>query len=210
MEKELKEDLPKELLKWLSVPGVVLVYGPEGSGKSTFVMYLISKTISTEDKAILFDSSNAIEVFRRLGPKLGEKFVKRVLRIRIRNWYEQKKWVLRLSLIPKKFKRVVFDEFTSYYLLQLFKTRDNIKRYIRLHRELIFQIACLRYISQSLGQTIFLVARESSTGDPLGGPPLKKIASISIRLHKTGSNLFQLEVERESGEISKIIFRPDP
>lgn len=210
MGKEIREDLPRELLNKLSNPGVVLVYGPESSGKSTFVMYLVSRTISQRDKVLLYDSSNAVEVFRRLSPKLGEEFVKRVFRIRVRDWYEQKKWVRRLGLIPREFKMVVFDEFTSNYLSQLFKMGDNIKRYMRLHRELIFQTAYLRYISQNSGKTIFLIVRERSTGDPLGGLSLKKIASITVRLDKTGGDLFRLEVESEGGEISKIIFRLDP
>jgi len=210
MRKEVRENPPKELLNKLSSPGVVLVYGPENSGKSTFVMYIISRTISPKDKVLLYDSSNAIEVFRRLGPKVGEEFTKRVFRIRIKDWHEQKRWVRRIGLLPKEFKKVVFDEFTSNYLSQLFKMRDDIKRYMRLHRELIFQIAYLRYLSQNLDKTIFLVTRERSTGDPLGGLSLKKIASIAVRLDKTGGDLFRLEVESEGDQISKIIFRLDP
>ncbi|GEM_PF-5147164 len=210
MKRVVKEDLPEELMKMLSTPGLVLVYGPEGSGKSTLVMYLLSKTVSSNDKVLLYDSSNAIEVFRRLGPKVGEKFVKRVFRVPIRDWREQKKWILRFGLIPKEFKKFVFDEFTFPYLLQLFKIRDDIKRYMKLHRELIFQAAYLRYVSQNSSQTVFIVTKERSTGEPLGGTPLKKIASTSIRLCKTKGNLFEFEVEGEGGEISKIIFRLDP
>jgi ABC-type cobalamin/Fe3+-siderophores transport system ATPase subunit len=203
-------NIPEELLKMLSAPGVVLVYGPEGSGKSALVMYLISKTVSPQDKVLLYDSSNAIEVFRRLGPKLGEDFVRRVYRVPVRGWDDQRRWVLNMGLIPKAFKKVVFDEFTFPYVLQLFRTKESVKNYMRLHRELLFQVAYLRYSSQNSGKTVFLVTRERSTGDPLGGAPIKKIASFSIRLHKSKAGLHELEVEGGGDGISKIILSLDP
>ncbi len=210
MNAEPKENIPEDLLKKLSTPGVVLVYGPEGSGKSTFVMYLISKTIAFQDRVLLYDSSNAIEVFRRLGPKLEEDFVRRIYRVPVRDWEDQRRWVLNIGLIPKAFKKVVFDEFTFPYVLQLFRTKESVKNYMKLHRELLFQVAYLRYSSQNSGKTVFLVTRERSIGDPLGGAPIKKIASISIRLHKTKTGFHELEVEEGGNGISKIILSLDP
>lgn len=210
MNEEPKETIPEELLKMLSIPGVVLIYGPESSGKSTLVMYLISKTIAPQDKVLLYDSSNAIEVFRRLGPKVGEDFVKRVYRVPVKGWDDQRKWVLNVGLMPKAFKKVVFDEFTFPYVLQLFKTKESIKNYMKLHRELLFQVAYLRYSSQSSGRTIFLVTRERSNRNPLGGASIKKIASFSIRLYKTKAGLHELEVEGGDNGINKIILSLDP
>lgn len=210
MNKGLAVELPERLIEIIRAPGVILVYGPEGSGKSTLVMYLLSKTVFPEDRVLLYDSSNAVDIFRRLVSKVGEEFIKRVFRVPVRDWEEQKRWVLRLSFIPKEFKKVVFDEFTFPYLLELLKIRDNIKHYMKLHRELIFQAAYLRYLSLNSNQTVFLIATEGPAGDPLGGVSLKKVSSISIKLHKIEGGLFHLEVEREGNKMSKIIFRLDP
>ena len=210
MNKSVEGKLPEKLIEMVRAPGVILVYGPEASGKSTLVMYLLSQTVSPEDRVLLYDSSNAVEIFRRLVSKVGEGFAKKVFRIPVRDWEDQKRWVLKLSFMPKGFKKVVFDEFTFPYLLELLKIKDSIKRYMKLHRELIFQVAYLRYLSETSSQTIFLIATEGSTGDPLGGVSLKKISSLSIKLHKVKGELFHLEVEGEGDGTSKIIFWLDP
>ncbi len=205
---ETSKTVPDELLRILMRPGVLLVHGPEGAGKSTLIMYLIYKTISPREKVLLLDSSNSIEVFRRLSSKIGEEFVRRVYRVPIRSWEDQSKWVLRMGSL-RGFRKVVFDEFTLPYIAKIQEVKNDVRACIRLHRELIFQVAYLRYISTSLNSVFFLVSCERSTRDPFGGPPMKKIASRSIRVLKGPSNTYELEVESDE-RVSKIILGLDP
>lgn len=141
--------IEKEMQKIYSSHGIVLIYGPAGSGKSLFCLQAIKLIKDLKGKIIYVDCQSSSFPYLRLKQIYGkdiEDVKERIFFVHPRNFYEQAKIIENISKLKKRVDIIIIDNMTYLYRLE----KGGYGKSYKISKMLIKQIDTLADMAKNL------------------------------------------------------------
>ncbi len=204
--------IEKILKEVYSKPGVKLIYGPAGSGKSLFCLLAIKLRKDKEGKIIYIDCQSSVFPYSRLKQILNSQdldYIKEsIFFIHPKSFYEQSRIIDNVSKL-KDISIIIIDNITYLYRLE----KGGYGKAYNISKSLMKQIDTLAYISNNLkipiviSGHIYSVPNERSMKkfEIVGGQILRKKAVWQIELIESSSERKVIIVQ--DGKKNEFLFR---
>lgn len=179
----------KELESLITNPGIKLIYGEGGSGKTTICLEATNKFLKESKKVIYIDTSAnfSIERIKQMSPNIK---LNNIFLLRIRNFNEQHQQIQKLEGGIKGISLIIIDSITHFYR-RLYSREPELAKGM-----LGKQIKILNAIENT---PIIITSEVYDTMEkdiqPLGKEIVKRHANEIIKLNKTPRKIFFLKPE---------------
>ena len=162
--------------------GLILVYGPSASGKSTLAMQS-SLEFAKKGKVLFFDTEKSFSIDRiKLMSKDYEKFLENVMVISIKNFDDQVEKLQKVEELVKKgnFNYVVVDSFGFFYRHGL-----HNKNYSEVNEKAVLMLRSLKHVVE-LGIPVLVTNQVYSSQDgnvkTVGGNMIRNFSDLIMEL----------------------------
>lgn len=167
---------------------ITTIYGPAGSGKTTFCLLCMIEAVNKNKKVIYIDTEGGFSVERLM--QLSEnykKIIDNTLFFRPTSFEEQKKAFDKLkSLMSDKIGLIIVDSISMLYRLELGKTEEvyHTNRELGLHLSILTDIARNKNIPVLLTNQVYSVFDERDKVNMVGGDIMKYGSKCLIEIQK--------------------------
>jgi len=117
------------------------IYGPAGTGKTTFALQCSTNLALNGWKTIFVDTENSFSVERleQISRDAFQSVMKKIILFRLSNFVEQSELIdILAEIIDKKVRLIVFDTITGLYRAELLEYRNTHILQHELNRQLAF------------------------------------------------------------------------
>src|SRR3989344_6190712 len=171
---------------------ITTIYGPAGSGKTTFCLLCMIEAVNKNKKVIYIDTEGGFSVERLM--QLSENYKKvldNTLFFKPTSFEEQKKVFDKLKgIVSEKIGLIVVDSISMLYRLELGKSEEAYmtNRELGLHLSVLTEITRNRNIPVLLTTQVYSVFDEKDRVNIVGGDILKYGSKCLIEMQKMHMN----------------------
>ncbi len=207
--------LDQELQKIFSTPGIILIYGPAGSGKSLLCLLSIKLKKDPIGKIIYVDVQSSNFQYSRFkqicSPYLIKDIKDNIFFIHPKNFDDQSRIISHISELQEKIAIIIIDNITYLYRLE----KGGYGKSYKISKKLIEQVELISAISKNLNIPIIVSSHVYSTFKEnqlrdfmvVGGKILESKSTYKILLSNSGNKKRAIIINSKDNSKAEYFFQ---
>jgi len=186
-------------------PGLTLIYGPSAAGKTTLVKLAAIQQCREGKKVLYLDTEGGFSVERFIQLAKGEDLLPSLLLLRLRDFQEQTKRILKLDLFAEKVSLIIVDTIGMHYRVEVRNDPKEANRWLDKQLKTLSAIAQTKNLPVLLTNQVY-TNPETGAYQVVGGNMLlnwsKSVIELQkeprcLRLRKPGEGSWGFEIVEE-------------